>query len=92
MGMTLLIVNWIMWFLELDSFAMLINGSHSGFFKALWGIKQGFPLSPFLFLLMEKGIIMILKEAQRRGDLKGIRLTSQLCISLLFVDNIKIFR
>ena len=51
-GVPLMGVNWIMGFLSSVNFAMLVNGTPSCFFMAYRGIRQGFPLSPLLFILV----------------------------------------
>lgn len=74
------------------SFAVLINGATSSFFKAERGLRQGFPLSPLIFLLVAEGLSRFLKEAVRRGDLTGLILAQGINLThLLFVDDILLF-
>jgi len=51
---------------------ILINGSPLDFFQAQCGIHQGFHLSPLLFLLVAKGLSLMIKDAFRRMDFQGL--------------------
>ena len=74
------------------SFSVLINGIASPFFHVEHGIRQGFPLSPLLSLLVAEGLSRALKEVIRLGKFTGLQLAQNLNIShLLFVDDILIF-
>jgi hypothetical protein len=84
--------NWIMGCLSLTSFAFLINGSPSRFFNASIGLKQGFPLHPFLFPLIIEGLSTLINEAKRDGSIKGIKVTSLVNLSnLVFACDIILF-
>lgn len=50
---------------------MLVNGSPSGEFPLERGIRQGDPLSPFLFLVAAEGLNLMAKRAVERGLLKA---------------------
>lgn len=74
------------------SFMILINGATSPLFHAEWGLRQGCPLSPLLFLLVAKGLRRFLIKAKAYGDFRGINISPGLAIThLLFVDDILIF-
>jgi len=66
--------RWIMNFISSLCFSILLNGSPSSPFHPSRGIRQGDPLSPFLFVLMEKGLSRLLHYAISSHALKGISL------------------
>jgi hypothetical protein len=89
MGMNLKMVNWIMGFLNSASFAVLINGAPSRFFRASRGLRQGCPLSPFLFLIIVDALSRLIKESRSEGLLRGLKVTASEMVShLLFIDDI----
>eukprot|EP00253_Pinus_taeda_P017324 PITA_17324 len=74
------------------SFAVLINGAASPFFKSQRGLRQGCPLSPLLFLLVAEGLSRLIHKARRTNKIKGIEVAINLYITrLLFVDDILLF-
>jgi hypothetical protein len=69
--------QWVNWILNLTSstfFSILVNGVPSQPFSPSRGIRQGDPLSPFLFVLMAEGLGCYIKSAVLEGSLKGLPL------------------
>ena len=54
------------------SYSILINGELRGHINPSRGIKQGDPLSPYLFLLCAEGLSAMLKRVEERRQLYGI--------------------
>ena len=54
------------------SYSVLINGEPQGFVKPTRGIKQGDPLSPYLFLLCVEGLSAMLLRAEEQKKIQGI--------------------
>eukprot|EP00253_Pinus_taeda_P034631 PITA_34631 len=70
--------NWIRWVMALvttSSFSILLNGSPSKTFKPSRGLRQGDPLSPFLFILMMEGLGNAIKSTKAEGKIQGLKLT-----------------
>eukprot|EP00253_Pinus_taeda_P020633 PITA_20633 len=59
----------------LTNFSILLNGAPSNTFTPSRGLRQGDPLSPFLFVLMMEGLGRALKMANAEGRIQGIKLT-----------------
>ena len=51
-GLTIDVVDWVMGCVSSTSFAIIVNGSPTSFFRSSKGLRQGCPLSPLLFLLV----------------------------------------
>lgn len=44
-----------------SNFAVLVNGEPANFFKISRGIRQGFPLSPLLLVLIIEGLSKLIQ-------------------------------
>jgi hypothetical protein len=55
------------------TYAILINGEASNFFKSNRGLRQGCPLSPLLFIMVMEGLSLSLKKAQADGTISELR-------------------
>ena len=64
-------VNWVRWCISSTYFSILFNGSPVGFFQSSRGLRQGDPLSPFLFILAMEALSSILKRVLQGGFLEG---------------------
>jgi hypothetical protein len=83
--------NWIMACVVSTSYATLINGEATKFFKRSKGLRQGCLLSPLLFILVMEGLSLSLKKAQNDGLITRIKVSRLIKIlHLLFVDDILI--
>ncbi|XP_028077298.1 uncharacterized protein LOC114279272 [Camellia sinensis] len=51
--------------------SILVNGSPTAEFRPQRGLRQGGPLSPFLFNIVAKGLNMLLGKALQMGLIKG---------------------
>ncbi|GKE05044.1 reverse transcriptase domain, reverse transcriptase zinc-binding domain protein, partial [Tanacetum coccineum] len=67
--------KWIRWVdtcLRSASMSILVNGSPSEEFGLERGVRQGDPLSPFLFILAAEGLNAIVSEAVEKGIFRGV--------------------
>ncbi|GLT51152.1 hypothetical protein SLA2020_245820 [Shorea laevis] len=55
--------NWILECLKTNSVSVLVNGSPTKEFSMSRGLRQGDPLSPFLFLIVAEGLNGIIRSA-----------------------------
>jgi len=85
-------VEWVMACVTSVSFAVLVNGSPSFFFHGSRGLRQGFPLSPLLFLLIIEGLSRTISLDKDCGDIRGVRVSNNHSLThLLFVDGVLLF-
>ncbi|XP_071707871.1 uncharacterized mitochondrial protein AtMg01250-like [Rutidosis leptorrhynchoides] len=66
--------KWIFACLSSACIAIPVNGSPTNEFNISRGIRQGDPLSPFLFLLAAEGLNILEKSATEKGTFKGVEI------------------
>ena len=85
-------IGWIRSCLTTSMFSLSINGGLVGFFKGIRGVRQGDPLSPYLFVIAINVLSKLLDAAAEYGVIsyhpkcKKIKLTH-----LSFADDLLIF-
>ncbi|RVW15385.1 putative ribonuclease H protein [Vitis vinifera] len=63
--------SWMRGCLSSSSFAILVNGNAKGWVKASRGLRQGDPLSPFLFTLVADVLSRLMIRAEETGITEG---------------------
>ncbi|CAA7040352.1 unnamed protein product [Microthlaspi erraticum] len=86
-------INWIFQCISTVSYAFLVNGAAQGRVIPQRGIRQGDPLSPFIFILCGEVLSGLCKKAQSDGSLPGISVSRQSpkINHLLFADDTMFF-
>ena len=64
-------INLVMGCVKTVSYSVLVNGEPCGTIFPTRGIRQGDPLSPFLFLLCTEGLNGLIKKADLQGVIHG---------------------
>ena len=75
------------------TYSILVNGEPKGMITPTRGIRQGDPLSPFLFLLCTEGLNGLINQAFQQGHIKGYALcrNSSKLTHLLFANDSLLF-
>lgn len=63
--------KWIDTCLQSSTISILVNGSLTQEFSMGRRVRQGDPISPFLFLIVTEGLNVVINEAVRQGHYKG---------------------
>ena len=86
-------INLIMLCVKTVTYSVLVNGEPCGMIHPTRGIRQGDPISPFLFLLCTEGLNGLLKKAEGNGDIHGFSLCRRgpKLTHLLFTDDSLLF-
>ncbi|XP_049391982.1 secreted RxLR effector protein 78-like [Solanum stenotomum] len=68
------LIKWIEFCIKTTRFSILINGEPAGFFLAERGLRQGDPLSPFLFIIAMEGLGSMMRRATTNNWIKGFNI------------------
>lgn len=74
MGFHETLFGWIMECVSSVSYSFLINGGPQGRVTPSRGLRQGDPLSPYLFILYTKVLSGLCHQAMNRGTLPGVKI------------------
>ena len=89
-------VNWIKRCITSTSFYVMINGSPEDLFNSTRGLRQGDPLSPYLFVIGMEVFSILVDKVALGGFLSGFNLVSRggeemQLTHLLFADDTLVF-
>lgn len=74
-------IKWVIECINTSTFSFNLNGKLKGFFRSSYGIKQGNPLSPYLFVIAIEILSILLdemvtmRELQYHQKCKAIKIT-----------------
>ncbi|KAJ9691474.1 hypothetical protein PVL29_013603 [Vitis rotundifolia] len=67
-------MDWMSWCVSTAKFSVLINGVPEGFFSSSKGLRQGDPISPYLFILGMEVLSALIRWAVQGNFISGCRL------------------
>ncbi|XP_027166343.1 uncharacterized protein LOC113766338 [Coffea eugenioides] len=89
MGFCPIFVKWIMACLSTVIYSFNLNGQKVGYVKPSRGIRQGDPLSPYIFIICAEGLSSIIHKAVQAKELTGVKICrdSPVISHLFFADD-----
>ncbi|PKU82128.1 Putative ribonuclease H protein [Dendrobium catenatum] len=90
-GFPSIFISWIQACISDIHFSVAINGALECYFNSTSGLRQGFPLSPYLFTIVMDGLSACFEEANTNQLFSGISLGNSLVTHLLYADDLLVF-
>ncbi|GAU29062.1 hypothetical protein TSUD_278180, partial [Trifolium subterraneum] len=93
MGFTDVWIRWVTMCVSSVNYSVLMNSDRVGPISPGRGLRQGDPLSPYLFILVTECLTALIHQAVGRGDLHGVRICrgAPEVSHLLFADDCFLF-
>ena len=85
--------NWVLYCISSVTFKILVNGGKTDKFKPSRGLRQGDPLSPYLFILGQEILSRMLDHELRQSNIKGIKTSKSgpTITHVMYADDIVLF-
>ena len=88
--------NWILFCILTVRMTVLVNGTPTEFFSTFKGLRQGDPLSSYLFVLIMEAFSSLISRAEEKGFIRGFKVMGRrgegVSVShLLFADDTLLF-
>ncbi|KAG7547383.1 F-box domain [Arabidopsis suecica] len=85
-------INWISQCISTPQFSVSVNGVTSGYFQSSRGLRQGDPISPYLFVLAMEVFSKLMSSSFAAGFINHHPQTKELDIThLMFADDVMVF-
>src|SRR4051812_31440764 len=86
-------MKWMEALVFTSKMSVLVNGSPTREFGVERGLRQGDPISPFLFVIMAEGLKCLINKAVENGDYEGCNLNGRCFVDVLqFADDTLLVR
>ncbi len=73
-GFSPIFIGWIMEFISSVSFSIMVNGGITEKFHPSRGLRQGDPLSPYLFILGQEMLSRLIDKVFLYGSISGVKM------------------
>ena len=86
-------VQWVMECVSTVSFSVLINGGKTKQFNPSRGLRQGDPLSPYLFILCQEVLSRFIDKEHAASNIRGVKMNVRGpdFTNVMFADDIMLF-
>jgi hypothetical protein len=86
-------IHWVMMCVTSVHYSVLVNADRVGPIQPGRGLRQGDPLSPYLFILVMEGLSTFINKAVAQGDIHGIQICrgAPMMSHLFFADDCFLF-
>ncbi|WOL10958.1 hypothetical protein Cni_G19718 [Canna indica] len=88
MNFPLKLINWFMVCLRVANFMCCVNREQSCSFSSYKGVRQADPLSPYLFIILQELLSVLINRSINLGLIKGFKYRGLTISHLFFADDI----